>query len=57
MNKIISIPETPPLYPNDHRLEIAIAALRLIAIMPGYSPESPNFRVVAQTALKDIFQP
>ena len=46
--------KTPPLYPEDGRLQIATAALRVIAKMPGYSPDSPNFRVVAQTALKEI---
>lgn len=46
--------KTPPLYVEDPRLKIAIAALRVIATMPGYSPDVPNFRVVAQVALKEI---
>lgn len=45
---------TPPLYVEDPRLQIALAALRVIARMTGYSPDKPGFRVVAQAALKEI---
>lgn len=46
--------KTAPLYVEDPRLAVAVAALRVIATMPGYSPDAPNFRVIAQTALKEV---